>query len=320
MNKTWFFSSLLIISCGRAPTPIALHGNPAAGPRESGNVTSDKPLPIPVVPAVTPTPAPAQQNPVVTTPMPIGTPIPSPVPAPLPIPTPVPVPMKPAYNPCPAAGTTCLIMPFGDSITAGVGSSRKGGYRLPLLHLINTAKQNVSFVGPNKFGPDTLDGKAFVKDNAGYSGYTIEKSVRSGISEMAVDLINTYKPHIVTLMIGTNDLGINEDLDNAPLRLGKLVDKIFATSPNTLVVLAQIVPSKDDNFNLKVKTYNEGVLKLVMEKVAAGKHIITVDMFTAMTRNADYKTTLFNDGLHPNDAGYVVMAGVWYTGLLKFFH
>src|SRR5436190_12856238 len=44
------------------------------------------------------------------------------------------------YDPCPAAGTPCAVMPLGDSITEGAGSSG-GGYRPPLFHLALAAKR-----------------------------------------------------------------------------------------------------------------------------------------------------------------------------------
>jgi len=50
-----------------------------------------------------------------------------------------------------------------------------------------------------------------------------------------------YSPHIVLLMIGTNDAISKIDLANAPTRLGKLIDTIYAQLPNILIVVAQPV-------------------------------------------------------------------------------
>ena len=47
----------------------------------------------------------------------------------------------------------------------------------------------------------------------------------------------------------------------------------------------------------------------------AGKHIVLVDMFSAFTVDATYKTRLLSDFLHPNDAGYEVMGRTWYPAL-----
>jgi hypothetical protein len=55
--------------------------------------------------------------------------------------------------------------------------------------------------------------------------------------------------------------------------------------------------------------------QLVKARADAGKHVIMVDMYGAFTKNNDYKTAYMQDELHPKDAGYVVMAGVWYDAI-----
>ena len=38
-------------------------------------------------------------------------------------------------------------------------------------------------------------------------------------------------------------------------------------------------------------------------------------MYAAFTANTNYKTALMNDELHPNNAGYMVMANTWYAAI-----
>jgi lysophospholipase L1-like esterase len=45
-----------------------------------------------------------------------------------------------------------------------------------------------------------------------------------------------------------------------------------------------------------------------------------VDMYSAFTSNADFKAKYLSDNLHPTDAGYVVMAGVWYAAIGPLLH
>jgi lysophospholipase L1-like esterase len=226
-----------------------------------------------------------------------------------------------AFNPCPAAGTACIIMPLGDSITYGVGSSTSGSYRAPLFQTTITNNELITFVGRNMTGPNTVGGRTFPKGNEGYSGYTIDPGGgRSGISPLVDDAISMFHPHIVLLMIGTNDVNISLDLANAPTRLGNLLDKITTDAPNALLVVARIVPTTTDSTNARVQTYNNAIPNLVSTRAAAGKHIAMVDMYAAFTATANYKTALMNDDLHPNDAGYMVMAQTWYAaigGLLR---
>ena len=226
----------------------------------------------------------------------------------------------PPYDPCPPPGTPCRVMPLGDSITAGFLSSTQGGYRVPMFDSAFKAGKAITFVGSQTSGPTTLDGVPFPQQNEGHSGYTIDDGGgRSGLQPLVQSAIQTYHPNIVTLMIGTNDVGIQLDLVNAPARLGKLMDTILATDPGLLLVVAQITPTQDDTGNTRVQAYNAAIPGLVAARARSGKHIASVDMYGALTANASYKTAYLADALHPNDAGFVIMSGVWYSAIGGLF-
>jgi lysophospholipase L1-like esterase len=221
-----------------------------------------------------------------------------------------------AFQPCPATGP-CKIMPFGDSITQGYNVA--GGYRAPLFHLALAADRDITFVGSaNDFSVPTVDGMTFPKNHEGHGGYTIEGN--NGIAQFVSTSIPSYKPNIITLMIGTNDINGNNNLADAPNRLGKLLDAIFMRDANILVVLAQIVPTRTDGTNNAVKTYNAAMPNLVSTRVSKGQHILLVDMYTAFTKDANYKQSLFADNLHPNQAGYNAMADVWFQAVSPYLH
>ncbi len=216
------------------------------------------------------------------------------------------------YKPCPATGQ-CVIMPLGDSITEGYNSSTGGGYRLRLLHDIWASDRDATFVGNSSSGPSALDAKPFPKNNEGHSGYTIDPAPsvgRTGISPLVAASLKKHSPHVITLMIGTNDIGTNNDIANAPTRLGNLIDTITATSPKALLVVAQITPLGDKTGNTRAQSYNAAIPNLVKTRVAAGKHIIVVDMYTPFAAHPDYMA-----GLHPKDVGYDFMGDLWYMAL-----
>lgn len=221
------------------------------------------------------------------------------------------------YNPCPTNGDACRIMPLGDSITDGVGSSSgKPSYRYELFRKSLMSDKKLTFVGSGQNGPDMVEGVPFPKNHEGHSGWTIDDGGgRSGLYPKIEGWLDSAKPHIVTLMIGTNDVDIKLELDKAPTRLGLLLDRIIGKVPNALVVVAQIVPTKNDDTNMRVRAYNDAIPTLVKARADAGKHIMMVDMYGAFTKNADYKNAYMNDGLHPNDAGYVAMANTWYPAI-----
>src|SRR5262249_41304125 len=105
------------------------------------------------------------------------------------------------------------------------------------------------------------------------------------------------------------------DVNNAPTRLGKLIDDITTRAPNALVVVATIIPIANDGTNAKVKTYNAALPALVSSRAGAGKHVVLLDNYAAFAADPSYKTTLMGDSLHPNDAGYAVLGKAFYGAI-----
>jgi lysophospholipase L1-like esterase len=219
-----------------------------------------------------------------------------------------------AFQPCPATGS-CKIMPFGDSITQGFNVA--GGYRAPLFHLALAAQHDITFVGSaSDYSVPMVDGVTFPRNHEGHGGYTIEGN--NGIAQFVSTSIPSYKPNIITLMIGTNDINGNVNVSDAPNRLGKLLDSIFMRDPNILVIVAQIVPSRTDGTNNAIKTYNAAIPNLVSTRVSNGQHVVLVDMYGGFTGDANYKQSLLADNLHPNQAGYNLMADIWFKALSPY--
>ncbi len=218
------------------------------------------------------------------------------------------------YNPCPTNGDPCKIMPLGDSITDGVGSSHGAGYRVELFRLSVVNQKNLTFDGSHESGPDMVANVAFPKKQEGHSGWTIDDGGgRSGLYPKIQGWLTATPPHVITLMIGTNDIDIMLDVNNAPKRLESLLDRISMYAPDALIVLAQMVPTTDNSENQRVTAYNAAMPALVKARADAGKHVVLVDMYGAFTANSSFATAYMNDKLHPKDAGYVVMANTWWT-------
>ena len=225
------------------------------------------------------------------------------------------------YAPC-AAGTACVVLPLGDSITEGCCTSPEGGYRIELFTQAVNNKQNITFVGgtlgigdaaPN--GPTTVAGQPFPKGNEGNGGYTIANpSSKGGIAGAITDQsCSTYKPNIVLLMIGTNDILQNIDLGNAPARLASLVDEIITDAPNALLVVSSIPPCCND---ATVQTYNATIPDMVKSRAQAGKHILFVDAHAAFVKDTNYKADyISSDGLHPSSNGYAVIGDLFYGAI-----
>jgi lysophospholipase L1-like esterase len=221
-----------------------------------------------------------------------------------------------AYRPCPGNGSPCKIMPFGDSITDGYGSPTEGSYRIELFRLAHQAGKNITFVGSQSNGPSMDDGVPFPQQHEGHSGFTIYPTPsRSGISPFVDSSIPQLSPHIVTLMIGTNDAIDDYQMANAPTRLGMLIDSIFAKLPNVLLVVAAPIPSQDNALNTRLQTYGAAIPAIAKVRADAGKHILVVDMYAPFSAVADYKSSLLKDTWHPSVAGDVILGQRWYSVL-----
>jgi lysophospholipase L1-like esterase len=105
---------------------------------------------------------------------------------------------------------------------------------------------------------------------------------------------------------------------NAPERLAALIDEITTIAPQTLLVVAQIVPTRAAELDVEVQAFNSAIPAIVSERGAAGRHVALVDLHAAFTAHADYETELLYDGLHPNYRGYEVMAQAWYAAVAEF--
>lgn len=193
----------------------------------------------------------------------------------------------------PARSATLRLMPIGDSITSGFQSSTGNGYRGALWNTLVNQGNQTDFVGSLR------DGTTFDPDHEGHSGYRIDQ-----IASLATSAVATYQPNIVTLHVGSNDMGQNYQLSSAPARLASLIDQILAASPNTTVIVAQLICNADPAVQARINAYNNQIPAIVQARVNAGKHVYMVSMSSLNTGD-------LYDGLHPNDNGYQKMANAW---------
>ncbi|MET8042495.1 RICIN domain-containing protein [Micromonospora sp. NPDC005215] len=187
------------------------------------------------------------------------------------------------------------IMPLGDSITDGLNTP--GGYRIGLWQRLANAGRLTDFVGSAYNGPSNLGDH----DHEGHSGWRIDDIDRS-----ITGWLRTANPRTILLHIGTNDIGQNHDVANAPARLSTLIDHIRAIEPNVELFVAQIIPTANAGNEAKTQTFNAALPGIVAQK---GRRTHLVDMHSALT------TADLADGLHPNAGGYDKMAARWWSAL-----
>ncbi|MFE0041956.1 FG-GAP-like repeat-containing protein [Streptomyces albireticuli] len=188
------------------------------------------------------------------------------------------------------------VMPLGDSITWGAGSSTGDGYRVELRNRLASHADTLQFVGSLRTNG---------ADHEGHSGWQID-----GLSENIERWLPAANPNVVLLNIGTNDMDLNTDADGAPARLGHLIDQITHAAPEMTLLVSSLVPSQSPSGQKRVEKFNTAVPQVVAERRNKGFKVGYVDMSGVTSRD-------LNDRLHPNDAGYVKMAGAFYDGLVR---
>jgi len=210
-----------------------------------------------------------------------------------------------------------VLMPLGDSITQGGNASDQGGYRSRLFRLGLQDGHAMKLVGSMNNGPSMVDGQPFSNAHEGHPGFTIngDKNGWYGILPLVPGAIKAFHPEVITLMIGTNDILQQVDLAHASERLAALLDEILNADPKVCLIVAKATPLADPGGNARVETYNAALPDLVATRAAAGKRIALIDMQAAFVANPNYKTQLLQDGIHPTDAGYQLMASTWYAVL-----
>jgi lysophospholipase L1-like esterase len=206
---------------------------------------------------------------------------------------------KAAKDPRAAAPTPLRVMPLGDSITDGL--QVLGGYRSDLWQYMKADGKSVDFVGSRSSGPPQLGDR----DDEGHPGWRIHQLTAHARAWML-----TYRPDVILLQIGTNDVIQHWALPGAPARLSSLIDVITTTLPSAQVYVATITPLAAKANERRARAYNAAIPRVVAAKAAVGHHVHLVDLHSALTR-AD----LSGDGIHPTNGGYAKMAARWYSAL-----
>lgn len=190
------------------------------------------------------------------------------------------------------------ILPLGDSITYGFLSTSGNGYRATLYNLLNVTFPSVNYIGSQHSGNMTNN------SNEGHPGYLIHDIAKKALPSLI------KQPNIVLLMAGTNDMALPYMPEDAPWRLGALIDFVLLTCPFTAIVVAQLGPvTVPPGAQVLIDDFNSQVPEIVATRQRAGKKVLTVDMSRMV------KTQNLFDGVHPTDTGYDLIAQTWFEGI-----
>ena len=185
------------------------------------------------------------------------------------------------------------------------GNKVPGGYRSRLYKRLTAANIPVTFVGPNTGNPsDDLPA-----DSVGHAGYG--GSYIGVIAEQIDGWMQAYRPQVVCLMMGTNDMLQNnkkrpeDTCEGAPERYSALIDRMMAICPDSEYYVANIT-SLGTGWNQYVLEYNAAV-EAMLETKPSNVHF--VDVYSACP---DRSTDIQSDGIHITAEGYEKVAQAFY--------
>jgi autotransporter-associated beta strand protein len=231
------------------------------------------------------------------------------------------------------------IMPLGDSITVGGGSS---GYRFPLYQHLLAMAPGFQFIGDSTASPGSLP--AGSQNHSGHSSYSTD-DIRRNLAGLDFTTFNTYggdsrdprgghwltglaspvtytvpdrgtftygprdplHPEVILLLVGTNDVYRAGSTDgDHRANYTALLNEIHRLRPAVHVFAAKITPHKTTD--APAVAFNTIVGEVVAGFQAAAKAVTLVDLHTGYPGG-------FTDNLHPDAAGYAWIAGQWRDAL-----
>jgi len=196
-----------------------------------------------------------------------------------------------ALLPQPSPGETRVVF-MGDSITEGWGM-----------------KATPTSPARGEFFP----GKPYI--NRGISGQTTPQM----LVRFRQDVI-LLKPKVVVLLAGTNDIAENtgkETIEEIGYNIASMSE--LARASGIRVVLCSVLPASDFHWHKglepapKIKALNAW-----MKEYAAKNGFVFVDYYSPMVNSeGGLKSELSPDGVHPNKAGYDLMAPLAESGIAE---
>jgi lysophospholipase L1-like esterase len=152
--------------------------------------------------------------------------------------------------------------------------------------------------------PEFFSGRPYI--NRGISGQTTPQM----LIRFRADVIN-LKPKVVVILAGTNDIAGN----TGPSSLEMIEDNIesmvdLARTNGIKVVLSSVLPAFDYWWSPGVKPAEKiAALNVWIKNYALNNNIVYIDYYSQMVDNRmGLKSEYSEDGVHPNKAGYLLMA------------
>jgi acyl-CoA thioesterase-1 len=193
--------------------------------------------------------------------------------------------------------TPTKVTAFGDSITAGVLELKRRDFRL-------STSNNYPALLQGKL--QSLD-PAWRVVNRGVGGEHTAEGVSRLPSTLAID-----QPGFVLILEGTNDASRCDDSNVVANNLHNMVRTVKVNQ--SIPIIGTIPPSfrNDPCADDVIDDVNNQI-----RAFARAENIVLAEIFNGMNDRALFGIASDRDPLHPNEAGYAVMADIWFQAMLQ---
>jgi len=178
------------------------------------------------------------------------------------------------------------------------------------LPILESGQKRIVFMGDSitefwsVLCPEFFDGKPYI--NRGISGQTTPQI----LIRFRPDVI-ALKPTIVVLLAGANDIAGNTGHSTLEMILNNIISMAELAKANHIkLILCSLLPAYDFPWKTgsfpaeKIETFNA-----MLKKYADENEILYLDYYSTMVdEQKGLKAAYADDGVHPNKAGYEVMA------------
>lgn len=220
------------------------------------------------------------------------------------------------------------IVALGDSLTQGDGDDSGRGYPGRLLEMVNAVRPDSTL---SNFGQSGWSSDAIINGDQG-----LESQLTRAVSELQ-DASSQGKAALALVWIGSNDLWylyeFGGDIDDAgdasdaqrfEANIDTILSQLRGTGAQVVIALLDdqskrpialkgeafvaITPDEMSRMSVHVDVYNQ-----IIRDKAAQYGALTVDFYS--TDIFTNPATLYDDGNHPNQAGYDIIAQKWFDAI-----